>query len=157
MKIILNEKEVFELRVFHVLVLAVLVGVNLALSIFIQRSGFYYVANTTHWLFGMGFLASAAVLSLIISTLYFLRLSNFLMMVSVVIMSGAISNFVEKFVVFGSVTDYVPARFLNYNFGFFNIADIQIWVGLVMLNVGIFLGNKIPLINQNQVEVEETG
>ena len=60
---------------------------------------------------------------------------------SLLILAGGWSNLLER-VIFGSATDYII-----FVFSFINLADIEIWLGLILLNIQIWFFS--PNTNQS--------
>jgi lipoprotein signal peptidase len=106
---------------------------NLGLSVFARHSHNLYIAFNTRpfglqiggiWLF----LAALAVSIFLVYTLYQPRYAVY----SLLILVGIWSNYVE-YTVFNNVADYLP-----FFIGVFNVADIEIWTGVVLLNIAVW-------------------
>jgi lipoprotein signal peptidase len=133
---IANSVQKSDLMLFHWLVLWFIIAINLGISFLIRESGLGVVQNSSPIGFAFGYTSSVLLLGFI--TWYIIvskTLKNY-PIYSILILAGAWSNFIEK-AIFDSVTDYVNIGFSNLN-----LADIQIVVGVVLLNLQLWMASS---------------
>ena len=87
------------------------------------------------------------IISLIIW--YFLSKSILEKWALIVIIAGAISNFVDR-LIHESVTDFIYFHYNQYYFPAFNIADIAISMGVVIMIIATYMTYKYKVINKNE-------
>ena len=58
-----------------------------------------------------------------------------------IILGGAFGNLLDR-VLYGYVVDYIDIMIFGYDYPIFNIADIAIVVGVIILFIGMFRGEK---------------
>jgi lipoprotein signal peptidase len=114
------------LRIFLV---AGIVLFNIGISFYIRKSGFYYEENLFPFGLRINIGIIGALLVFVTWGLYQYRLFYRFVIYTLLVMSGSWSNLIERFV-FGSVTDYI-----NFGIVYANIADLQIWIGVIALNI----------------------
>jgi lipoprotein signal peptidase len=115
----------------HLLILAFLLGLNLAMSLLVRQVGVFVINRDIFYLEVDLWLV---VLAVITSTFFsfYLKLAHSYPVAVVLIISGIWSNLVER-LIFGGVADY-----LNIYIALTNLADLQIWLGLIGLNFQIW-------------------
>lgn len=119
----------FQFRFFHIFIFLGLVSLNLGVSYLVRSRGLYYVANYDPFGFSFGLTSSIFILIfLFLCFVYFKFLQKFPIF-SILILAGAHSNFTEKWVLYNNVADYI-----NIYISQFNLADLQIWTGIIMIN-----------------------
>ena len=69
-------------------------------------------------------------------------------------LGGIIGNLFDR-IIYGAVVDYLSFTIFNYNFPVFNMADIGITVGAVLLIVDLLI-EEINLKNKNLLTKKET-
>ena len=121
---------------FYLLAISLLIIFNFFLSYLVRTGGIYYIPNTRP--FGISFdnFWTILILAFITWSLDTLNFFERYSLPSVLLIVGAWSNFLER-IAFGFVADYV-SFFINY----INLADVQIWVGLALLNWQIWALKK---------------
>lgn len=108
-------------------------AINIGISALLRFNNLFFVNNSWPISFVFGYYSS--VLILIIATFLLIKFKLFKKspVYSIFIISGLYSNFVEK-IIWGGVADYLT--FINLNL---NLADTQIFLGAIMINVEIWL------------------
>ncbi len=106
----------------------VLILVNFFTSFILVNSGFTITKNYFPVGFGFGLIASILIFILGGFFIYKLRLIQQFPLITTLIIAGAISNFLE-FSLYGFVVDYI-----NIGIAVLNLADLQIYWGLLLLN-----------------------
>ncbi len=114
-----------------------LFALNLILANLIRTQNLYYVANSTPIGFGLNLITSLALILGILGSIVYSRLHLKYPIASILIIAGSLSNFTEKTFIYNSVTDYI-----NFNLAIFNLADIQIWLGLIWLNIAFWINHR---------------
>jgi lipoprotein signal peptidase len=117
------------IEIAHVFFVALIVVINLFISSYLRNQGLFFVANQTPIGHSFGYYSS--LLILLFSTWAVIKF-DFLHktpVYAILILAGLYSNFVEK-VMFNSVADYLPLGSL-----YLNLADSQIFLGLLILNL----------------------
>jgi lipoprotein signal peptidase len=114
------------------LILLSIVGVNLGISALIRNFGFYYVPNEYPFGFNIGLISSALIIVFVTWGMFALDLFSKSPSFTLLILAGGWSNFLER-IIFGSATDYIM-----FVASFINLADLQIWIGLILLNAQIW-------------------
>lgn len=129
-----NFKQKIPSYFIQVVIVSVLVIVNISISLLVRSLMPSYTLNTRPFGIQAGNDISIAVILILIT--YGLYAFNYIKeytTFSILVLAGAWSNFVER-ALFGEVADY-----LNLIIAVINIADIQIWAGLILLNYYIWL------------------
>jgi lipoprotein signal peptidase len=119
-------------NVFLFLASVILIALNLGVSFFIRRSDLFFVANQTPFGLNIGLVSVTLIVIGITLGLYCFDYIHKYPVVSLLIIAGSWSNLLER-MLFGSVTDYI-----SFVISFINLADIQIWIGLIALNAQIW-------------------
>ena len=105
---------------------------NVGFSVLIKSQGLFAVQNE----FPFGLPVSPLILWLILGfvtwAVFQFKFFSFAPIGSILLMAGAWSNFLER-LLFGSVGDYI---YLGR--GYANLADFQIWVGIVLINLVVW-------------------
>ncbi|MEM1312694.1 MAG: signal peptidase II [Patescibacteria group bacterium] len=127
---------------FHFLVIFFLVLFNISVSIFVRSNDLFYIPNENSLGFQFGIIYSSLILLFILWCLIYFKVFTEHPIISVAIISGGLSNYIERWFLFQSVTDYI-ATGINH----FNIADVEIWIGLVLLNLYVWFLDKDPKSN----------
>jgi lipoprotein signal peptidase len=113
---------------FRVGVVFSIILFNILISLYIRKSGLYFNENLFPFGLRINVGIIGALLVFVTWGLYQYRLFYRYVIYTILIMCGSWSNLIERFV-FGSVTDYI-----NFGIVYANIADLQIWIGVLMLN-----------------------
>ena len=138
------------LIIFHIVIICLVVAFNLSVSAFIRYKGLFYIPNESPMGFQFGLLYSIAIIGFILWALVYFKIFIRHPIITFLIVSGAISNFSEKWIIYNSVADYI-----SIGYGHFNLADVEIWTGLILLNLQVwFLDNKKPA-NTLQAEASD--
>ncbi len=116
----------------HLFIISFLLGLNLVISLIVRQVGAYIVNRDVFYLETDLWVIVVAVVITTFLTFY-LRLPNSYPVASVLIIAGVWSNLAERFI-FDGVADY-----LDIYIAFTNLADLQIWIGLLLLNLQIWL------------------
>lgn len=112
----------------HLFMLAFLLGINLVMSIVVRQIGFFVINKDIFYFSVDLWVIVIIVLAINWFCLYFKLIHNY-PVPCVLIISGAWSNLIER-IIFGGVADYI-----NVYFALSNLADLQIWLGLLGLNL----------------------
>ena len=118
----------------------------------ISVAPFFNLTFVVNYGFAFGFLNSPSLNQIIVSIvilsiiIYFLYLliktqDNFFKVCLVLILSGAIGNFLDR-IFRGYVVDFIDIYVFNYHWPAFNIADSCISIGFVILIFNILFLNK---------------
>jgi Signal peptidase (SPase) II len=105
-----------------------LLSINIFLIIIIRHSNIYFVSNTTPFGIYLSGLGLSIIVGFVSWGMFKFKLIQKYPIYSILILSGIWSNVAER-VLNGYVTDYI-----NLGFGYANLADLQIWVGVIVLN-----------------------
>lgn len=121
---------------FYLLAISLLIIFNFFISFIVRTQNVYFIPNTRP--FGISFdnITVILILSFITWSLDTLNFFDKYNLASVLLIVGAWSNFLER-IYFGAVADYV-----NFFVSYINLADVQIWVGLIILNWQIWFLRK---------------
>ena len=126
---------IFQRSTFHFFIFLAVVGLNLGISQIVRVRNLYYVANYEPFGFSFGLWSSVLILAILfLSFIYFKLLAKF-PIISLLVMAGAYSNFLEKWILYGNVADYINAYISQ-----FNLADMQIWSGILVINWYVWFG-----------------
>lgn len=123
-------------KFFYLMLVLGLLALNLSFSVLVRILNLYFVPNTRPFGVSFGPLVSLLILAFISWSLDVLEFFEKYTLASILIAGGAWSNFVER-LFFGAVADYIP-----FVLSTINIADIQIWIGLIILNYKIWFEKK---------------
>lgn len=118
------------------LILSSVVLLNLLLSWAVRNLGLYYIPNQNPFGFSLGILSSGLILLFVTWGIFSMKLFEKSPVFSLLILAGGWSNYIER-IIFGSATDYII-----FFFSYINLADIQIWLGLILLNVQVWFGSN---------------
>jgi len=108
---------------------------------------FTYVKNTgAAWsiLENNTFLIVAITLIILIGLVYYImkhNLDKYEVLGYGLILGGAIGNLLDR-ILYGYVVDFIDIIIFGYDYPVFNIADIAIVVGVIILFIGMFRGDK---------------
>ena len=116
----------------HLLFIIFIISANFGLSFYVRNSNFFYTANENPVGFAFGYYSSVLVLVFITFCVFKYDLIHRSTINSIMILSGIYSNFLEK-LYWGNVADY-----MNIQIAQINLADIQILLGLFLLNLDIW-------------------
>ena len=105
-----------------------LILVNCLISFILVKNGFAVTPNYFPAGFGFGWFASFAIFILGGFCVYKLKLLQQFPLITALIIAGSFSNFLE-FSLHGFVADY-----FNIGIAVLNLADLQIYGGLILLN-----------------------
>ena len=126
---------------WQLLILTAVVALNLTLSFSVRNFGLYYVPNQYPFGLSLGPLSVFFILAFVTWGIFSMNLFQKSPVFSLLILAGGWSNLLER-VIFGSATDYII-----FVFSFINLADIEIWLGLILLNIQIWFFS--PNTNQS--------
>jgi lipoprotein signal peptidase len=115
--------------IYRILLVTGIILFNIGVSFYIRKSGLYYEQNLFPFGLRINIGIIGALLVFVTWGLYQYRLFYRFVIYTLLVMSGSWSNLIERFV-FGSVTDYI-----NFGIVYANIADLQIWIGVIALNI----------------------
>ena len=135
-------------QAFHYLWIIFIVIFNLIISIIIRHSDYFFIPNQNPIGYNFGYFWSA-ILFITISWLAFeFKLIHRYPISLIFIIAGVYSNFSER-LIWGSVADYmfVPNPFIQM---VINLADIQIVLGLIILNIQVWFFSKKHLVAKIQ-------
>ncbi|WP_158799690.1 signal peptidase II [Pedobacter sp. L105] len=59
------------------------------------------------------------------------------------VIGGGLGNLYDR-IVYGSVTDFMHVDFLLFKTGIFNLADVSIMVGMVMIIINLYVKRPVP-------------
>lgn len=113
-----------------------LIFFNILLSYQLPNFSIAYVGNTKPFGFDISLLTTFLIQIFIFFGLYKGGAMDKYRLASALIIAGSFSNFLER-LYFGEVKDY-----LDIGIAYINLADIQIWLGLILLNWQIWFWNK---------------
>jgi hypothetical protein len=136
---------------FHFLVIIGICAINLIISGALRSSDVFFVSNPTPISFSLGYYSSIFILilaSYLIIKFEFLKKSP---VYSIFILAGLYSNFIEK-LIWNNVADYLMLGNLNLN-----LADTQIFVGIVMVNIEIWLKDRKAKPYTTQIAPKKIG
>lgn len=107
---------------------ALLLIIDLFLVSVVRSSNIYFVSNVTPFGLTINSIGLYVIVGFVTWGIFKFSLIQKYPIFSILILSGVWSNVIER-VVNGYVTDYI-----NLGFGYANFADLQIWVGAIVLN-----------------------
>jgi len=105
---------------------------NLLISDLVRKSGSFYIPNEQPIGYTFGYMWSVVLISVISWLAFELELIYKSPVSLIFIIGGVYSNFVER-LMWGNVADYMHIRV-----GYINLADIQIFLGLFILNLHVW-------------------
>lgn len=121
---------------FHFAVILGVCLINIGISAVLRSSNIFFVSNPSPIGFSFGYYSSVAIIAaatwLLIKFGFFKKSPVY----SIFILAGLYSNFVEK-LIWNNVADYLTLGNLNLN-----LADIQIFLGIIMINVEVWARNR---------------
>jgi lipoprotein signal peptidase len=120
------------MNLYHILVVGCIVLINLGISYYIRVSGISYIPNTTPIGFTFGYFSSILILIIVAWVIHEFELNQKYALASIMILGGLFSNFSEKYLL-GAVADY-----MTIGIGTINLADILIFLGVLLLNLQIW-------------------
>ncbi len=126
------------------LILSCVILLNVLLSFAVRNLGLYYIPNQQPFGFSLGIFSSAIILLFVSWGVFALKLFEKSPVFSLLILGGAWSNFIER-IIFGSATDYII-----FFFSYINLADIQIWLGLILLNIQMWFGKQVQVVKSTE-------
>lgn len=108
---------------------ALLICLNFLISYLVKTGGLFFVANQFPFNLQVTPISLWVILVFVTYAVFQFRLFQIAPISSTLLLSGAWSNFIER-LVFGFVTDYIVLGSL-----YFNLADVQIWLGILLINL----------------------
>lgn len=117
---------------YHIFVVSCVVLLNLSITYYIRVSGINYIPNTTPIGFTFGYYSSILILIIVSWVIHEFELNQKYALASIMILGGLFSNFTEKYLL-GAVADY-----MTIGIGTINLADIMIFLGVLLLNLQIW-------------------
>ncbi len=112
--------------------ISLLVALNITIARVIENTPFAVINQSPSWLF-FGILGIITLVSILVLAYIILKPNP---IITQLILVGIISNIIEYYS-FGFVVDY-----LNFGIGILNLADIQIYIGLIWLTA-LSLSSKL--------------
>ncbi len=112
-----------------------LMGINFFISYLVKSGNLFYVANEFPFNLQVTPISLWVILVFVTYAVFQFHLFEIAPISSTLLLSGAWSNFVER-LFFGFVADYIFVPPL-----YFNLADVQIWLGVLLINLflwGVF-------------------
>lgn len=116
------------IRIAHVFFVLLIVGINLLISLFLRSQDLFFVANQAPIGHTFGYYSSLLILIFVTWAVIRFDFLHKTPVYAILILAGLYSNFIEK-VMFNSVADYLPLGYI-----YLNLADSQIFLGLIILN-----------------------
>jgi signal peptidase II len=113
---------------------------------YVENSGVFSSIGTElqdslkHWLFSVG--ASLLLLILLLFILFHERTSKTLLAGSGMVIGGGLSNVIDRLLHQGVVIDYVYLVFGNWMTDIFNLADLAITMGLLLMMLASFTSSQ---------------
>lgn len=117
---------------WQTLILCSVIFLNLSLSYLVRTLGLFYIPNQFPFGLSIGPLSATLILLFVTWGVFALKLFDKSPVFTLLILAGGWSNLLERFIL-GSATDYIM-----FFISFINLADIQIWIGLILLNIQIW-------------------
>jgi lipoprotein signal peptidase len=127
-------KDTSKFNLKSILIISGLVGINFLLSYLVQFYNLKSVENYFPAGFGFGWVATILIFGLGSLLIYNLKLLTKFPLLTSVLIAGSLSNFLE-YTIFAYVVDY-----LNIGIAVLNLADLEIYGGLILLNCKFFFG-----------------
>lgn len=119
---------------------------NLGTALLIKSSNVYFVNNTRPFGLSINYFLLVFLMLFVSIAIIKLKLLKSYPIFALLILSGVWSNLSERFI-YGYVADYI-----NLGFGFANLADFEIWTGVIVINILIW--NKVMFAsNQKQAKI----
>lgn len=122
---------------FHFGIILIICLINLGISNLLRSSDIFFVANPNPIGFNFGYYSSLTIIILSTWILIKFELLNKSPVYSIFILAGLYSNFTEK-LIWNNVADYLIL--INWNL---NLADIQIFLGVIMINLDTWFKNDV--------------
>ncbi len=116
--------------------IVVILLINLSISWIVRESNIFFVPNTNPIGYNFGYIGSIGIILFVSFISFQYKIINFSPVNVVFIMAGVYSNFAEK-LIWNSVADY-----MSIGFAYINLADLQIFMGLFLLNISVWLVKK---------------
>ena len=104
-----------------------LITLNLGISLLVQSFNLFYVINSAQETFRFGYWSMIVIPILWLMLAHYLKIYNRYNLIFVVILAGLVSNILERLIT-GFVVDY-----FNFGVGVANLADLQIYCGLIYI------------------------
>jgi len=64
------------------------------------------------------------------------------------VIGGGLGNLLDRFL-YGSVTDFIHIDFLLFKTGIFNLADVSIMIGMIMILINLYVKRPSPELAEN--------
>ena len=90
------------------------------------------------------FLIIVSLFTIILIYFLFIKgqeLKNYQKILYGILLGGIIGNLIDR-IIYGAVVDYLDFNIFGYNFPVFNLADIFIVVGVILIIIDVFKGAK---------------
>jgi lipoprotein signal peptidase len=110
--------------------------VNLLISYTIKNMGLSHVVNPSPFGLNLGVYPILFIFLFVAYFVFYLNFYQIYTIPSLLILAGMLSNLTELFL-FGGATDYI-----SIFIAIINLADVQIWLGLLWLNYKIWLSES---------------
>ena len=133
---------------FHFGIIFVICLINLGISNLLRSSDIFFVANPSPIGFNFGYYSTLTIIVIATWILIKFELLNKSPVYSIFILAGLYSNFVEK-LIWNNVADYLIL--INWNL---NLADIQIFLGVIMINLDTWFKNDLIKNNIKKPEIK---
>lgn len=134
---------------FHFGIIFVICLINLGISNLLRTSDIFFVANPNPIGFNFGYYSTLTIIILATWILIKFNLLNKRPVYSIFILAGLYSNFIEK-LIWNNVADYLI--FINWNL---NLADIQIFLGVIMINLDTWFKKELNSTTTAKPEIKK--
>ena len=115
----------------------ILVLINLFIGWLVRNSGVFYYSNKFPFGVNIDLVSTILIVGFVTYGLWQFGYLKRYPVLSILILTGVWSNYLEKWLFGGYVADYI-----SFFFSYINLADIQIWIGLIALNIQIWFLDK---------------
>jgi lipoprotein signal peptidase len=107
----------------------ILVSVDIGIAYIVKKTGIDFYPNLYPFNLKIPFVVIFAIMVFVTWGLFRFGFIKRYPVYSMLILTGGWSNIIERLFL-GYVVDYI-----NFGFGYANIADLQIWIGVLALNI----------------------
>lgn len=113
-----------------------LIWLNFHIAVLLPKLNISFVINDQPFGFDISIAVTFFIIIFIIVALYKSTALDRYPLASILIIAGAFSNFIER-LYFGGVRDYLDIQIAHIN-----LADIEIWTGLILLNFQVWFSDN---------------